>query len=117
MRDDLPRLRHATTRYAEFVIPETEWASTLPIERIPGELVRLAALQSALAARLIAAQMATRDSGAEALLDAKEMATLLKCHESWVRSAARRGEIPFVPLGRYKRFKPAEVQAAVASRA
>jgi excisionase family DNA binding protein len=96
------------------VIPETEWASTLPAEQIPAALSKLAALQSALAARLLAEQMEPRDS-ADALLDAKEMAALLKCHESWVRSAARHGKIPFVPVGRYMRFKPAEVQAVVAS--
>jgi excisionase family DNA binding protein len=97
------------------VIPETNWVSTLPIGQIPAELTKLAALQSALAARLLAEQMEPRDSAAR-LLDAKEMAAILKCHESWVRSAARRGEIPFVPLGRYMRFKPAEVQAAVDAR-
>jgi excisionase family DNA binding protein len=98
------------------VIPETTWASTLPIKQIPAELTKLAALQSALAARLVAEQMASRDTGAEPLLDAKEMAALLKVHESLVRSKARRGEIPFVAVGRYMRFKPADVQAAIAAR-
>ena len=94
------------------VIPEIEWAVTLPTEQIPAALSKLAALQSALAARLLAGQMAPRDS-AEPLLDAKEMAALLKCHESWVRSAARQGKIPFIPLGRYMRFKPTDVQDAI----
>jgi excisionase family DNA binding protein len=98
------------------VIPETNWASTLPIEQIPGELAKLAALQLALAARLIAEQRVSRDDGTKALLDAKEMAALLKCHESWVRTAARRGEIPFIAVGRYMRFKPVDVQAAIAAR-
>jgi excisionase family DNA binding protein len=99
------------------VIPETTWASTLPAEQIPAVLTKLAALQSALAARLIAAQMVSRDAGAEPLIDAKEMAALLKCHESWVRSAARQGKIPFVAVGRYMRFRPDDVQAAIASAA
>jgi hypothetical protein len=47
------------------VIPETSWASTLPIEQIPSELVKLAALESALASRLIAEQMASRNPGAD----------------------------------------------------
>ena len=98
------------------MIPETNWAETLPIEQIPAELARLAALQSALAARLIAERLVSRDGGAEPLIDAKEMAELLKCHESWVRSAARQGKIPFVAVGRYMRFKPADVQAAIAAR-
>lgn len=98
------------------VIPETEWASTLPAEQIPAALTKLAALQSLLAGRLLSEQMAaSRDAGAEALLDAKEMAELLKCHESWVRSAARQGKIPFVAVGRYMRFRPGDVQAAMAS--
>ncbi len=98
------------------MIPEPIWASTLPIEQIPAELTKLAAVQSALAARLVAEQISRRDNGADALLDAKEMAALLKCHESWVRSAARQGKIPIVQVGRYMRFKPADVQAAIAAR-
>jgi excisionase family DNA binding protein len=98
------------------VLPETSWVSTLPIEQIPGEFAKLAALQLALASRLIAEQIASRDAGAETLLDAKEMAALVNVHESWIRTAARRGEIPVVRIGRYQRFKPADVKAALAAR-
>ena len=98
------------------MIPESTWVEALPLEQIPIALAKVASWQSALAARLIGEQMALHNTGAEALIDAKEMAGLLKCHESWVRSAARRGKIPFVAVGRYMRFRPGDVQAAMASR-
>jgi excisionase family DNA binding protein len=98
------------------VIPESTWASTLPAEQIPAALTKLAALQTILASRLLGEQVAPlREAQAEPLLDAKEMAGLLKCHESWVRSAARQGKIPFVAVGRYMRFRPRDVQAVIAS--
>lgn len=97
------------------MIPEATWARSIPTEEIPAALAKLAALQSALAARLLVEQTSNESSRAEPLVDAKEMARLLNCHESWVRSAARQGRIPFVAVGRYPRFRAADVQAAIAA--
>jgi len=84
---------------------------------IPAILGRLAALQAALAARLISIPP-TASAGAigDALIDAPAMAALLGCPESWVRTAARQGRIPFIAVGRYIRFRAADVQAALAAR-
>lgn len=96
------------------MIPEPTWANSVPAEQIPAMLTKLAALQSAFAARLLARQTTSNESTrGEALADAKEMARLLNCHESWVRSSARQGKIPFVAVGRYMRFRPTDVQNAI----
>jgi hypothetical protein len=46
------------------------------------------------------------------LVDAVEMARLLAVPVSKVRSDQRQGRIPFVPVGRYRKFDPAAVLAA-----
>ena len=50
------------------------------------------------------------------LIDARDMARRLNVHESWVRTEQRAGRIPFVQVGRYVRFNPAQVQAALIQR-
>jgi len=46
------------------------------------------------------------------LLDAKEVAERLNVPETWVRAETRKGtSIPFVPLGRYRRYDWDEVVA------
>lgn len=52
----------------------------------------------------------------EPLVDAKEMARRLDVHESWIRTEQRAGRIPFVQIGRYIRFRPAEVVSALKNR-
>lgn len=44
------------------------------------------------------------------LLDARDVAELLGVKETWVRDAAREGRIPHVRIGRYVRFRLADVQ-------
>jgi excisionase family DNA binding protein len=46
----------------------------------------------------------------DALLTAKEVAERLAVKESWVRSATRSGAIPHVKLGRYQRYRWADVE-------
>ena len=46
----------------------------------------------------------------EKLLKAEEVAQRLDVPKSWVYHAARTGVLPFVDLGRYVRFRPADVQ-------
>ena len=47
------------------------------------------------------------------LLTAKEMAARLSVPESKIKSDARCGRIPRVMVGRYVRFRPTEVEAAL----
>ena len=47
----------------------------------------------------------------ERLLTASEVAELLAVPESWVREATREGRIPYLALGRYRRYRESELQA------
>jgi excisionase family DNA binding protein len=72
-------------------------------------------LIAALLARLLAEPAPERppagNATAVALLDAAQMAECLRVPESWVRTEARAGRIPFVAVGRYIRFDPVAVRA------
>lgn len=48
---------------------------------------------------------------ADRLLTAVEVAKLLAVPETWVRDHTRSGEIPCVPLGRYRRYRESDVLA------
>lgn len=50
------------------------------------------------------------------LLTAKEVAELLAVPESWVREATREGRIPYLALGRYRRYQAAEIEAWLADQ-
>jgi excisionase family DNA binding protein len=45
------------------------------------------------------------------LLTAENVAALLQVKPSWVYAEARSGRLPCVPVGRYKRFRWAAVEA------
>lgn len=47
----------------------------------------------------------------ERLLTAEDVAELLGVSTSWVYAASRRGELPTVTLGRYRRYRPEAVEA------
>jgi excisionase family DNA binding protein len=47
----------------------------------------------------------------ERLLAAGEVAELLAVPESWVREATREGRIPYLALGRYRRYERAAIEA------
>ena len=47
----------------------------------------------------------------ERLLDAREVAELLGVPVSWVRESTRSGAMPWVELGRYRRYDRADVEA------
>lgn len=99
----------------------TAWARNLPVENIPAALAQLAAAQCTLASRLMrnisdvtgVSTAPNKTPEPEPLVDAKEMARRLDVHESWVRTEQRAGRIPFVQIGRYIRFRPSEVMAAL----
>jgi excisionase family DNA binding protein len=50
------------------------------------------------------------------LMDAEQAAGFLQVPVSWVRAEARAGRIPHVKLGRYTRFRTAELEAWVDGR-
>ena len=45
------------------------------------------------------------------LLDATELAALLNVPVTWVRESTRSGAIPHIKLGRYRRYREADVMA------
>jgi excisionase family DNA binding protein len=45
------------------------------------------------------------------LLDAKEVAEWLNVPVSWIRESTRSGAMPCVELGRYRRYREADVTA------
>jgi excisionase family DNA binding protein len=47
----------------------------------------------------------------ERLLIAKEVAELLAVPESWVREATREGRLPYLALGRYRRYERGAIEA------
>jgi excisionase family DNA binding protein len=73
---------------------------------------------SAIDVQFLAAELAPL-LGAQAarpLLDAGEAAALLNVPASWVRSEARAGRIPSIPLGRYVRFRSSDLEAWIEGR-
>jgi len=51
------------------------------------------------------------------LLTAKQVAEQLQISEGWVHEAARQGDLPYIALGRNKRFRQDEVNEWVESKA
>jgi excisionase family DNA binding protein len=52
----------------------------------------------------------------ERLLTAKEVAELLSVPESWVREATRGGRLPYLALGRYRRYEREAIEAWLAEK-
>jgi excisionase family DNA binding protein len=49
-------------------------------------------------------------------MTAEDVAAMLRVPTSWVYSAARRGELPNVKLGHYRRFSEEAVRAWISER-
>jgi excisionase family DNA binding protein len=99
-------------------LPDISSIVAVPTECIPALLAHLSALQGALTARLLtdrADSARAVDSAAE-LLTAGGLAKILGVPESKVRSEQRAGRIPCVTIGRYKRFRRADVENALNAR-
>jgi excisionase family DNA binding protein len=77
----------------------------IPRAAIPAVLLRLAALQTALAARLAAEPTPITAPAPTALLTPKAAADHLGVPETWLRDKARAGVVKFVKLGLYVRFR------------
>lgn len=96
-------------------------ADAIALADIPAMIAALAALQSQLAARLLAAQAdaAARENGSSdhgELLDGKALAARFHVPESWIASEGRAGRLPVIKLGKYTRFRPSDVEAALRRR-
>jgi excisionase family DNA binding protein len=95
----------------------------LPIEviapllaEIAGRQVVLAALGNALTARLLESRPTIAAKPHDSLKDARQLAEHFGIPESWIREQARAGKIPFERVGRYMRFRLADVEIAIAKR-
>jgi hypothetical protein len=73
-------------------------------------------------AELDAARTRARDLGlggqgssarVEPLVDAAQLAAIMSLPQSWLEEAARQGRIPCVRAGKYVRFEPSAVRAAL----
>jgi excisionase family DNA binding protein len=52
----------------------------------------------------------------ERLLTAEEVAELLSVPESWVREATRQGRLPYLALGRYRRYEREAIESWLAEK-
>jgi len=77
----------------------------VPRAAIPAVLVRIAALQTALAARLAAEPAPVAAPAPAALLTPKAAAAHLGVPETWLRDKVRPGAVKSVKLGLYVRFR------------
>jgi excisionase family DNA binding protein len=75
------------------------------------------ALLAAIAARMASVKsMPAPVETTAGLVDAAQAAAALNIPESWLRSQARQGKLPFVRLGKYVRFDIADVEQALRKR-
>src|SRR5207244_13039202 len=87
----------------------TEGAASLPTDGIPAVLGELKRLEAELWARLVGHASKPEPENGDQLLTPAAAADLLAVRESYVRELARRGDLPAVLMGKYVRFKPADV--------
>ncbi len=73
------------------------------------ELTALPALVKALEARVAELEARAATPAPDALVDVEEAAKLLAMTPTAVRSAAQRGSLPVVRVGRRLRFRPADL--------
>jgi excisionase family DNA binding protein len=66
-------------------------------------------------ARLAGTQGTAAPAADEPLLDAEQLADALRLPITWVEQAAREERIPSIKAGRWRRFKRAAVEAALAA--
>jgi hypothetical protein len=87
-------------------------AETTPAAELPDLIGALAAAQAVATRRLIAPTTPTATEASDPLVDAATMAAQLGIKASWLLDQARRSRVPHVRLGKYVRFRPADVLAA-----
>lgn len=57
-----------------------------------------------------------RDPETDRLLDAGEVAAVLGVPKTWVYAETRAGRLPYVELGRYRRYRRSALDAWIAAR-
>lgn len=81
------------------------------IAELPELIGALAEAQAIAQRRLLVPDSAPTGRDADELLDAAAMAARLAIQPSWLLDMARQGRVPCVRLGKYVRFRPADVFA------
>ena len=92
-------------------------ARELPTERLPDLIADLERAKAMAWARLVTPSAPAASPPASgsppALVDAETLAEMTQLPPSWIRDRARRGKLPAVRVGRYLRFRPDDVLAAL----
>lgn len=65
-------------------------------------------------ASIAASPVATAQPNDEPLMDAEQLAAVLGIPQTWIEDRARRGEIPSIRAGRWRRFSRRAVEQALA---
>lgn len=108
------------TSASKMTIPERldpavcDWAGRISVDQIPCLLAFLTARLLAETLNRSAETNGVVERELQKLLTAKELADHLNVPESWVRTEERMGRIPGVRIGKYVRFKLAEVDLVLA---
>jgi excisionase family DNA binding protein len=84
------------------------------LERCAVEHGRVAAVEHLALARL-RREIATLPGAPDGLLTATEAATMLRVPKSYVLELGRRGDLPRVTMGKYVRFRPADLATYIAA--
>jgi excisionase family DNA binding protein len=87
----------------------------LTADELPAVAQALAGRMAAVLPRVVDTVPAPANATA-GLVDAAQAAAALNIHESWLRSQARAGKLPFVQCGKYIRFDLADVKRALRER-
>jgi hypothetical protein len=85
------------------------YAAELPADELPALVGAMEEAKALAWSRLVRPEPRQPGADASSLLGAKAMADRLGVDASWVRDRARRGLIPCIRAGRYRRFDPAAV--------
>jgi excisionase family DNA binding protein len=110
----------------EELLADPSLTKGIALESVPELLTQLAARASALKTlegALLALMLSRRTTNGDgkhlgsALMSAPDLAKLFGVPESWVREQARLGNLPFIKLGHYVRFRIEEVEQFLAARA
>ena len=90
-------------------LPDGRWLALSP------EVFQEALTAGAALSLAPATSGAVQASAAEPLLEAEELATVLKLPVTWLKQAAREHRIPSIQASRWRRFRRSEVEAALRS--
>ena len=84
-------------------------AETAPPAELPDLLGALETIRAVAMRRLMTTESTPITSTTDELIDARSMAAQLSIKPSWLLEMARQGRVPCVRLGKYVRFRSADV--------